>query len=63
MLAEAKIGKLSVDPKLVERFNFAIPYLIKFPPDLTLPAPIPDSLEDIQFEIDRFRKPIFSARH
>ncbi|MBK9586074.1 MAG: hypothetical protein KA099_00165 [Alphaproteobacteria bacterium] len=62
ILAEAKVGKLSVDPKLVERFNFAIPYLVKSPPDLTLPMPIPDSLEDIQFEIDRFRKPLFSRR-
>lgn len=62
ILAEAKVGKLSVDPKLVERFNAAIPYLVKFPPDLTLPAPIPDSLEDIQFETDRYRKPIFSGK-
>ncbi len=61
-LAEVKVGKLNIEPTIVERFNSALPYLIANKPDLTLPAPIPDSLEDIQFEIDRFRKPIFSTR-
>ena len=58
-LAEVKMGKLNIDPIVVERFNLSIPYLVANPPDLTLPVPIPDSLESIEFDLDRFRKKIF----
>lgn len=58
ILTEAKLGKLNIDPIVVERFNNAVPYLITHPPDLTLPAPIPDSLDSIHFETDRYRKKI-----
>lgn len=58
-LAEVKFGKLNVDPIEVERFNLALPYLVKNPPDLSLPTPIPDSLESIEFDLNRFRKKIF----
>ena len=57
-LAEVKLGKLDIDPVKVEQFNTAIPYLVTNPPDLTLPVPIPDSLNQIQFEFNRFRRPI-----
>ena len=53
------MGKLNIDPIVVERFNLSIPYLVANPPDLTLPVPIPDSLESIEFDLDRFRKKIF----
>ncbi len=58
-LAEVKIGKLNIDPIEVERFNVSIPYLVANPPDLTLPVPIPDSLQSIEFDLNRFRKKIF----
>lgn len=58
-MVEAKMGKINIDPVIVERFNVAVPYLIANPPDLTLPMPIPDSLQSIQFDLNRFRKPIF----
>lgn len=58
-LAEVKMGKLNIDPIEVERFNVALPYLAANPPDLTLPVPIPDSLQSIQFDLNRFRKRIF----
>ncbi len=57
-LAEAKLGKLDIDPVKVELFNKAIPYLATNPPDLTIPTPIPDSLDSIQFDFNRFRRPI-----
>lgn len=57
-LAEVKMGKLNIDPNEVERFNVALPYLVKNPPDLTLPTAIPDSLESIEFDLNRFRKKI-----
>lgn len=58
-LAEVKVGKMNIDPIEVERFNMSIPYLAANPPDLTLPTPIPDSLESIEFDLNRFRKKIF----
>lgn len=58
-IAEVKIGKMNIDPIEVERFNVSIPYLVANPPDLTLPVPIPDSLESIEFDLNRFRKKIF----
>ncbi len=57
-LSEVKMGKLNIDPVSVKKFNVAIPYLITNPPDLTLPVPLPDSLENIHFDFNRFRKPI-----
>lgn len=58
VLGEVKMGKVTLDPKAVDSFNNSIPYLVTNPPDLTLPWPLPDSLEGLKFETDKFRKPI-----
>lgn len=52
------IGRREIDPYLVEQFNKSIPVIVAFPPDLTYPTAIPDSLEGMQFNFDQFRKPI-----
>lgn len=53
------VDRRQVDQKIVEDFNRSIPVIAKFPPDLTLPSPIPDSLRDIQIDTDKFRRKIF----
>jgi len=58
-LSEAKLGKLDVDPVLVDGFNKALPYLVTAKLDLNMPTPLPDSLSAITFEFDRFRPKIF----
>lgn len=50
--------KREVDPKKVEEFNQSIPYLLDNPPDLTLPARLPDNLRNLKFDRNRFVKPI-----
>ena len=52
------INRRAVDPQRVARFNKALPVILEFPPDLTIPYPLPDSLEDLQIETHLFRKPI-----
>lgn len=53
------ISRREVDPKKVQKFNVLVPMLLANPPDLTLPDPLPDSLEDVQIQTDQFRKPLF----
>lgn len=47
-----------VDPKKVEEFNKVLPQIFANPPDLTVPAPLPDSLQDLQINPDALRRPI-----
>lgn len=58
-LKRVTVDRRDVDQKVVEDFNRSIPVITKFPPDLTLPLPIPDSLQDIQIDTDKFRRKIF----
>jgi len=53
------ISRREIDPDIIERFNTSMSVVIANPPDLTLPSPIPDSLEDMQIQPELFRKPIF----
>jgi hypothetical protein len=52
------LNRREVDRKMVDDFNRALPTIISFPPDLTIPAPLPDSLQDLQIDTQKFRKPI-----
>jgi len=53
------INRREIDPARVEAFNKVLPVILQSPPDLTIPYPLPNSLEGLQFETDKFRKPIF----
>lgn len=59
VLTRVERNRMEIDPAKVELFNNAIPYLVANPPDLTMPPKIPDSLQNMQIETQRFRKPIF----
>jgi hypothetical protein len=52
------INRREVDPKVIENFNRALPAILGYPPDLTIPYPLPDSLEDLQLDMSKFMKPI-----
>lgn len=52
------INRREVDPRTVENFNRALDSVAAFPIDLRMPSPLPDSLQDLQIETQKFRKPI-----
>lgn len=52
------INRRLVDQEIVDDFNKTLPILFAYPPDLTAPTPLPDSLKDLQIQTDLFRKPI-----
>lgn len=58
-LEKVTIGRREVDQKIIDRFNPSIPTIVHFPPDLTYPYPIPDSLADIEIKTDEFRRKLF----
>ncbi len=53
------INRREIDRKLVDDFNRALPAISAAPLDLVMPDPLPDSLQDLQFNTDMFRKAIF----
>ena len=53
------INRRPVDQQKIEEFNKIIPVILSNPPDLTIPYPLPDSLENLQINTNLFRKPIF----
>jgi hypothetical protein len=53
------MDRREVDKKVVDDFNRSIRTIAAFPPDLTYPDPIADSLEDINIDTDKFRRKIF----
>lgn len=54
-LEKVTINRREVDPKEVEEFNESIGVVLAAPLDLTIPKPLPDSLENLQIETDKFR--------
>lgn len=52
------INRREVDPRLVDNFNRALPSVSAFPINTDIPAPLPDSLQDLQIDTQKFRKPI-----
>lgn len=59
ILDKVTLNRREVDPLLVSEFNKSIPTILAYPPDLTLPVPLPDSLQDLQIDTNLFRKQIF----
>ena len=54
-LDKVTVNRREVDPERVARFNTSIPIILASPPDLTLPYPLPDSLQGLQIDADAFR--------
>jgi len=52
------VNRRDVDPRVVDSFNRALPAILGYPPDLTVPSALPDSLQDLQIETSKFRKSI-----
>ncbi len=52
------IGRLEVDPDKINLFNHSLGSIIKNPPDLTYPTPLPNDIKDLKFEFEKFRKAI-----
>lgn len=50
-----EINRRPVEKAQVEAFNAVLPVVLANMPDLTYPAPIPDSLSDMQINTDAFR--------
>jgi hypothetical protein len=58
ILDRITIDRREIDPLKVTAFNRIIPVVLQNMPDLTYPAPLPDSLADLQIDATRFMKPI-----
>lgn len=54
-LEKISINRREVDPAKVAAFNTILPVILENPPDLTIPHPLPDSLENLQINTDAFR--------
>jgi hypothetical protein len=54
-ISRITISRREVDPQKVEAFNKSSYVFLSFPPNDNMPAPLPDSLEGLQFETDKFR--------
>ena len=52
------IDRRDVDPVKVEDFNRSLPVVLQNLGDLTLPSPLPDSLDGLKIETEKFLKPI-----
>ncbi len=59
ILDKVTIRRRPIDQEIVNDFNRSIPSILENPPDLTLPARLPDSLNGLQFETDKFRRRLF----
>lgn len=55
-LEKVTIRRREVDQEVVEAFNKTLPAIFAYPPDLTYPAPLPDSLADLQINTELYRK-------
>lgn len=58
ILEKITINRRELDTQVVEEFNKVLPIIREYPPDLTIPYPLSDSLEDLQIDSTMFRKPI-----
>ena len=55
VLDTVSVNRREVDPAKVESFNISLAILLQNPPDLTIPYPLPDSLQSLQLNTDAFR--------
>lgn len=47
-LQKAEINRGQIDPRAVETFNYAIPAILAYPPDLNYPKGLPEDLKSFQ---------------
>ncbi len=55
-ISELKMHKVTMDPEKVAFLNNAMPYFNENPLILNWPAELPDSIGDLQFEFDAYRR-------
>ncbi len=58
VLDKVTVNRRELDQKIIDDFNRAFGAVLAVPIDLTLPTPLPDSLADLQFQFEKFIKPI-----
>lgn len=58
ILDKVTVRRREVDRKKVTEFNKTIPLIVANPPDLTLPTPLPDTLKNLRFDVNRYIRPI-----
>lgn len=56
VINKMKMGKVEISPDRMKYYNYAIPWIIKNPPSLILPAKLPDDIKLLQSDIDAFKK-------
>lgn len=56
VVTELRMNKISINPERLTFLNNAMPYFVENPYVLDYPAPLPDSLGDLQLEIESLRK-------
>ncbi len=59
-IAELKMHKIYLDPEKIKFLNNAMPYFAENPVILNWPRPLPNSLNDLHFDIDSFRRIIIN---
>ncbi|MCK5383925.1 MAG: hypothetical protein KAJ29_00015 [Alphaproteobacteria bacterium] len=55
-VTELKFNKVTVGPEQLAFLNNAMPYFVAFPLVKNYPVPLPDSLADLQFDPESYRK-------
>ncbi|HBH26121.1 MAG TPA: hypothetical protein DDX54_01800 [Rhodospirillaceae bacterium] len=58
-VAKARVGRVRVSETEVAAFNRSLPAVYAGRPDLTLPAPLPDALADLQSDPSKYYRKIF----
>lgn len=48
LLDKVTVNRREMDPAIIDRFNISIPAVMAYPPDLTYPAGLPDSLRALR---------------
>ena len=60
-IVEIKMHKVYLDPEQITYLNHAMLYLVENPIIMNWPAPLPNSLNDLHFDTDSFRKIILDS--
>ena len=59
-IKKIKVHKVFLEPDKLKHLSSALPYFEANPVIMNWPAPLPDSLNDLHFEFDKFRKIIIN---
>ncbi len=60
-IAEIKMHKVYLDPDTIKYLNSSMPYFVENPIIWNWPSPLPNSLNDLQFNPDSMRKIILNS--